>query len=460
MKRSSKLPVRCSRISIPGLCRSLIWRSGFIFLLLVSFGIAGTELSGQENDELTRAIREFDYERAIYLADSLESAGMSTSFHEIKALAYKGLNRFRDAAEQYKYLYMLDTLDLHVLIELAGCYSAMGDFGNARDYYGRALMLRPASPFLVQKMGDTWFQDDQYTKALASYLEAVRTDSSYYLLKQTARCYDNLTEYDTAIIWYRKALAATRIDLQSSYRLAMLYRDREAYDSALNVTRSYLEKDSANLRMLRATGYLSYLNGEYQEAIYSLEKCLSFNDISDFTHRYLGYSLFKTGNYDSARVYLIKAFTVDSTNAELCYVLGLACDYSYYRVEGISYLEQSIRLQTPAPELLSRIYQDLASAHTGLYKYDEALDDYRKAYSSTPEDTILLFRLAYHFDNWIADRDSAVYYYRMFLEREPEGRRSPKRVLFNNEFVSYYEYARRRLDAIKEERFWEGETGE
>ncbi|MBN2212914.1 MAG: tetratricopeptide repeat protein [Bacteroidales bacterium] len=210
--------------------------------------------------------------------------------------------------------------------------------------------------------------------------------------------------------------------------------------------------------MLKLNGYLNFLDKDFITAIKSFENCISLNDTSNFTYKYLGYSYFKTEEYQKAKDYLEKAFQKDTSNVELCYLLGLSCNYSVYKELGIQYLSKTIELATPSSEFLSQVYQDFAAANTGFYKYEEALEAYLKAYELNPNDTLLIFKIASHYDNWIKDKDKALIYYQIFMKTRPKEKKPlPKMPVPGGIVVSYYDYVERRMGEIKEELFWQRE---
>jgi len=427
-----------------------------ILSFLVSIVLAGP-VTAQQTDSLMILIQEFKYTEALSLIDSLEQRTSEFDFVLQKAQLNKSLNRFSEAKDFYLQLYRRDTSNMNFLAELASCYYSLGDYTGARHYYGQALQLDPLNNYILQRMADAWFNEDNFARALQYYMAAMGEDTTYYLCKQTGRCFENLENKDSAVFWYNLALDLTRIDLQTSYRLASLYKDEKDYTSALKVTSSYIELDSLNLRMNKLQGYLFFLNEEFDKAVRTFEYCVKLNDISEFTNKYLGFSYFKTEAYDSAKSYLEKAFLVDSTNAELCYILGLACSRSYYREQGIACLGKTLELVTPSPEFLSRIYQDRAEANTGFYRYEAGLNDYLKALELTPSDTLLLFKIASQYDNWMDDSDKALEYYTLFYNTRPEDKRNTQgRVLSGEIFISYYDYAERRIGELREKKFWEG----
>jgi len=412
----------------------------------------------QDYDSITTCLRQYEYQKAI---DQIDEMVIHASDHEllsIKATALKGLNKYQEAIQVYEKLLKNDTTDVKNIIELASCYQSLGDYKNAQKCYKKALVIRPQNHYLFQQLADAYYQDDDFTHAIGNYFIVYNVDSTYYTSKQLAKCFDNLEKTDTAIHYYHKALNLNPFDFQTAYRLANLYKQNEDFMKAIDITESFLSYDSTNVRMLKLNGLLHLLNKTYVEAIRSFENCISLNDSSDFTNKYLGYSYFKAEEYEKAKDYLEKAFQHDTLNVELCYALGLSCDYSIYKKLGIQYLSKTIELATPSPEFLSRVYQDLAAANTGFYKYEEALAAYLKAYELNSNDTLLIFKIASHYDNWIKDKNKALQYFQIFLETRPEGERPlPKMPVPGEMVISYYDYVERRIGEIKEELFWEGE---
>jgi len=409
----------------------------------------------QVRDSVYILIQQYEFQKAINYMDQ----GVSDpELLELKAIALSGLNKYQEAARVYEELYELDTGNLKIITELADCYQSYSDYDRAKETFLKALQISPRNNYLFQQMAGVLYQDNDYREAIFYYTRAYTMDSTFFLSRQLGRCYDNLGTTDTAIYFYRKALDLNPLDIQTAYRLAEVYKQKEEYETAVMITRAYLLIDSLNLKMLKLNGYLNLVLENFQEAVNSFEKCILLRDTSDFTNTYLGYSYFNTEEFEKAKFFLEKAFQHDTTNIELCYALGLSCDHSVYKKLGIYYLNKTIELATPSPEFLSRVYQDLAAAYTGYYKYEEGLQAYFKALGLNPDDTLLIFKIASQYDNWIKDKEKALEYYRLFLETRPEKEKpmAPKPEPFGI-IVSYYDYAERRIGELKEDIFWEGD---
>jgi tetratricopeptide (TPR) repeat protein len=414
-------------------------------------------ITAQQHDSIDNLIQQYDYKKAIDLIDKTRNYNSDLRLVSLKATALKGLNKHQQAIVYFERLYLHDTSSVKYTIELADCYRSTGDYKKSQQLYYKAVMLNPHINFLVQQLANSYYMDDNFSKAKKYYLSAYLADSNLYLLKQLAKCYDNLEIIDTAILYYKKAVSLNPGDFQSVYRLANIYKQTEDYKNGISLTDSFLTRDTANIKMLKLSGYLHFLDKNYSKAAERFEQCIAQNDSADFVNKYLGYSYFKTQKYEKAKDYLEKAYLKDTLNSDLCYALGLSCDYSIYKKLGIKYLNKTVDLVAPSQVFLSQVYQDLAAAYTGYYKYEDALEAYNKAFELTPDDTLLIFKIASHYDNWVKDKNMALTYYQKFMETRPEKRKSlPKMPASGGMIISYYDYVEKRMKAIKEEIFWKG----
>ncbi len=466
-----KIPIRksrnlsCSSHDCPVYYQSLAFcsvrqiKSTAKLIILLSLTINSVlNTNAQQNDSITFFLQQYDYQKVIDLIDKTDNYNSDLRLLHLKATALKGLNKYQQAIIYFERLYRQDSSNIINIIELADCYQSLGEYKKTQELYCKILKLDPFNNYLIQNLANSYYMDDDFEQAKKYYLTAYAADSTFYLSKQLAKCYDNLEIIDTAILYYQKVISLNPADFQSAYRLANLYKQKEDYKKGISLTDSFLNRDSTNIKMLKLSGSLHFLDKNFSKSIARFEKCIALNDTSDFVNKYIGYSYFKTEKYEKAKDYLEKAYLQDTMNAELCYTLGLSCDYSIYKKLGIKYLNKTIDLVTPAPEFLSRIYQDLGTAYTGYYKYEEALEAYLKGYELNPNDTLLIFKVASHYDNWIKDKNKALTYYQKFMETRPKDRKPlPTMHVEGGIVVSYYDYVERRMKEIKEELFWQGE---
>lgn len=98
----------------------------------------------QVHDEISSAMEEFDYDKVINLISpgTKDSLLLSTRIQALKAM-----NRYPEAIVDLTSLFVKDTTDTKILIDLAECYKLMGSPRQAADYYRKAVSLRPNNKF-------------------------------------------------------------------------------------------------------------------------------------------------------------------------------------------------------------------------------------------------------------------------------------------------------------------------
>jgi Tfp pilus assembly protein PilF len=121
-----------------------------------------------------------------------------------------------------------------------------------------------------------------------------------------ARNFHLAHKYDDALRAYRDALQADPQHVNARNGLATVYAERRAFAQAIPIWRSLTEKlsmasgpDSAYL--LSNLGYAYFLNGEYANAVATLEKACLLDPLNYRAWHHLGESLQKLGQEDRAQ---------------------------------------------------------------------------------------------------------------------------------------------------------------
>jgi len=416
-------------------------------LLLLSHAV----FSQNQVDSIDYFIKQYNYQKALEL---IEQTDIADNLYK-KGTILKNLNQYQEAIICFNQLLENNPADVQILVELASCFESLNNYKASQTLLIKALEFQPNNLFLIQKLGNAYYQNENFNKAIDLYLQAENYGETYFLSKQIARCYERLDSIDMSITYYTKALEFNQFDAQTTLRLANIYRKLGETVNGLFLTEQYLKNDSTNTKVLAINALFHYLYNKFPEAVYKFERCLELNDTSYFVIKNLGYSYFKNKNFDSAKTYLEMAFKRDSTNAELCYMTGMACAYSVYKKQAVEYLSKSIDLLTPSPLLLSGIYTEMGKAYTGDYQYKNALNAYLKALELNPNDTILVFTIASHYDSWINDPKKALDYYQKFMDTSPEQKnKALPKLIKDGLVVSYYEFVERRIKEIKKDSFW------
>jgi tetratricopeptide (TPR) repeat protein len=369
------------------------------------------QLKAQSIDSVAQLILKYNYQAALAIIDRIPADSMDLESMYLKATALKALSKFPEAIQYYNHIFITDSTNVQIAIELADCHKSVMNHKKALELYDHALQTDPDNRYLMHLLATICMTMEQYGRAKSYYLKACINDTSVFLLKQIGLCYEKEVVDDSAIYYYRRAMIWNSDDYQPVFRLGNLYKDQRKYGLGIAVTDSFLLKHPENRDINRLSGYLQYLNQSFTKAIERFNQCLSIGDSSLFVHKYLGYSYFRNADHPNAIKYLEKVYAVDSMEAELCYALALSHDPP----ENLRYFNSAINLASPIVTVLAQVYGDLSLALTKNWQYDEALQALLKARELLPGDVALTYKIGIHYDNWMDDKPMALRYYKEFL---------------------------------------------
>lgn len=420
-------------------------------LLILFFGYFQVFSQSPDKTDLIRTyLLENQYQSALDLINTHLKLHNDNKLYLYKGLALKGVLKYNEAIESFSTILKTDSMNIQAIIELSNTYKTLGEYNKSLIYLIKANTIH-SSPSVLSEIAATYFLLEKYEQAKNIYFELLKQDSlSVFLVRNIAKCYDNLEDIDSAIVFFEKTLAIKKYDTQSVNKLCNLYIKKRNYKKGIEVSESYLSFDSNNIRINRLNAYLYLLNKDYNTSKLKFSQCVKNNDTTDFVYKYLGTSYFKLEIYDSAQIYLEKAYFKDTTDAQVCYFLGMSCSASYYKALGIKYINKAITLLNPSPDYMASVYQNLAQSYNGFYKYQEALGALLKAYELNSKDTLILYKIGVQYDRWLNNKRMALKYYSEFIKILPQQNKSKPEE--NEEFsLTYYDIVNKRIAALKEE---------
>ena len=100
-------------------------------------------------------------------------------------------------------------------------------------------------------------------------------------------------------------------------RLSNLYISLNMNPLGVKLTENYIKFDSTFTKINRTNAYLFYLTKNFRKAIKKYTKCIQSGDTAVSVYRYLGMSYYKSESTDSAKKYLEKTFSKDTSDIQL-----------------------------------------------------------------------------------------------------------------------------------------------
>jgi tetratricopeptide (TPR) repeat protein len=422
----------------------------FIYLvLLAKFSITYAQVTSS-TDSIHILLQNYQYGQALDIINrQLLFKPGDVPLCLCKGSALKGLLKYPDALEIYKTILEKDPTNYTALIESSGICKSLGEYEKALTYLEVIDRLSPDNTTLKMEIANVQYNNDHCTQAKNIYQKLYANDTlNVILIKNIAKCYDNLEQTDSAIYFYAKAISLNNSDYQSYIRLINIYIEEKNYPLALATTEDYKTTNPDNPKINSLTAFLYLFTIKYHEAIDNFNRCIQHGDSSKFNYKYLGIAYSKIENYDSAKVYLEKAFRKDTTDAVTAEYLGIACSSSCYVQLGVSYFDVSLRLRNPTIRTLSSLYKNTAEAYNKVYRYQDALNDLLLAYELNPADTLLVFKIGSQYDDWLKKPELALIYYEKFMKTRPEKKGTTAPVK-DGLTVSYYDAIEKRIKEIR-----------
>lgn len=426
----------------------------FVTLLLLCI-IPTVSSLGQTNDEIRRAMDNYDYETVITLIgpDCRDSLLLIT-----KAQALKAMNRYPEAIGTLNSLILKDSTNTKVLIDLGECYKLTGNSRRAADYYQKAMNLQPGNKYFRLQFIRSLLASEDYEEARTAchgWLEHDSLSATGY--KYLGQAYEGLQDEVSAFFSYNIAYRRDSLDAQTVARIAGIFNDNKQFEDAIDVTECYRLSDTTNIDVNRQNAKAYCMLKEYPTAVERYESLKRLGDHSFLTLYYLGVSHYGDNWFYGAYDNLKEAYQKNPMDVNVLYYLAKAAARTSWKKEGAEYMEEAFRIAVPSDSMMVRLYDGLAECYGYALDTKKEIAAMEKLYSYTKKNSIL-YKIARLYD-WKEDEKNAIRYYEKFMGTVPEDQRYALDENGNpaEDRTTLYQQAWKRIKKIKEEGFFRGD---
>lgn len=226
----------------------------------------------------------YQYDKALLDAQNLVKIEPNNSNHWVDlGDIYSYLDKDTNSIEAYHKALAVNPKNSDVYLSLAEHYSLSEDYEKAHIYVNKGISIKKDDPLLYAVKGDAfYFQDDShYKEALKAYLKSLKleedTDVAYY----AGLCYEELGEFKSAEIYYRKAIDLGSEDAKCYSDLAyLIYKDEPFF--AINMIEKAIEMDPEDHYTRGLKGDILFDVGLYKSAIESYTKAIPLASVKHF----------------------------------------------------------------------------------------------------------------------------------------------------------------------------------
>jgi tetratricopeptide (TPR) repeat protein len=269
--------------------------------------------------------------------------------------------------------------------------------------------------------------------------------------------YIRIESVNLAIKVFSKILIINPNDQLTAIKLSNLFIKNKEYTKAIEVCDMGLFVDSTNRKLIKIKGIASFNIPDFKTA----ENCFGYlyelGDSSKFVLKHMGISEFNNNLLFLARDHLLQAFKLDSTDYEVCFMLGRCFQNPPEPEKGLYFLNRMDSLLQPDPKILSALYNEKQSIYSSAENYQKALKCYIMAYKYNPKPEYV-FYMASLYQNRLNDKKRAIEEYERFLRILPKKNDNEGKTEKSNRVISLKSIATRNIIKLKEELFFEGEN--
>lgn len=308
-----------------------------------------------------------------------------------------------------------DSVTIGLLQRKAYCYSRLGNYEEAINYYERIMRNDSVNRDALHQLGQLYSRSEQFDTARSFYLRLIRLDStnSFYY-KQFASIAVKQEDFAKAILYYLQALQFNPRDIEAYAQLGSVMMDAEQYEAADSMlTEALALSENPSLRLLLARAKLA--EGEYDAVIENVNQLLTKSDTTSSYARLLGISYLQLDQYEKVITCMDFLLKSGIKSDWIFYYLGVSYRETKHPEEGIQFL--NLAIEESISDNISTYYATLALAYEEIRDFKNAIRYYKAAYESSKSD-ILLYHLARNYDVYYKDKTQALIYYKKYLDSD------------------------------------------
>jgi len=324
--------------------------------------------------------------------------------------SYHSLQRYDQALVYFEKALEINPNDASVLKLSGNTYYALKDFPKAITYYQKGLEIEPNDALSYTYLGDAYLQQEIHIKAADCFEKTIRIDPTHENYNFLGVCYFKLFDYARAMECFQKAIELnpthpdypislnatiqSKSDLETKKspheiecmkfnEFANSYIKDADYQKALEFYHKAIAANPSDLIVKKNAAIALYHLQDYTQAISYLSQVLEANPGEDDSHNMLGLSYFQNHEYSKAIMHYEKAIALNPNNA-------------IYK-DNLQFAKSNQTLHTNLGEHAIQEVSDLNARGNECFnkgQYLQAIEFYRRALEINDQDPVYHYNLA------------------------------------------------------------------
>ncbi len=274
------------------------------------------------------------------------------AFNLKKAQIFSSNGQLKDSLLILQHLEKLDSYNTEVYVTIANVFSQLRDHNNAIKFYEKALTISEdigEPDEMIEIMLDLALEYENiqdFNMAIIVLKKLLKiSPNNESAIYEIAYCYERIGDFDSCIEYYNKYIDNNPYSFTAWYNLGNIYflkRELDkaiwAYDYSIIINEEFA---SAYFNM----GNTYMQKEEFNHAIKSYKKCLQIDENDALTLCYLAEAYERLEDLETALSYYEKSKAITPDIADTWIGIGIVKDLQNKTAESISYFQHAVSLQ-------------------------------------------------------------------------------------------------------------------
>lgn len=337
----------------------------------------------------------------------------------------KSIYRTDEAVEMLSALVQPGAMDEAVLAELADCHFQSGALEDAAGTYFLLSSQSPGNILYKIRLMQAYYRLQAYPQSIQAGREVLQLDSIPAVVSYVGDAFRQLEKADSALWYYRRALALRPMNEAVLSKAMGILIDREDYAGAVALSEPFLAEDPDNMVIAPLRGLAFYRKADYENAGKVFQRQEDIGNDTYPIHYYLGQSYWQTQVIYRAEKELLAAWQIDSSDVNLAFSIAAVKLEAYRSFEKDIklWLDKAWKMIQPDPAMASRIQQQYGLAYYRRQdSWDKAIEHYKEAYKYNPKFISALSTVAYCYQQKKDYRQAIEWYEKYLAAARPDSK--------------------------------------
>jgi tetratricopeptide (TPR) repeat protein len=235
-----------------------------------------------------------------------------------KGLSLKTSEKYSEAVDAFKKATSLQANYPEALYLLGWCYNELEKYDEAVLVLKECVKQDNTYSDAYSELGYSYYELDKNDLAIANYRIAMALDNEtdyHPILGMADVYYNNVKNYDSAIVYYEKGTKIQKTNKSAWYKLGWCYNDKEMYSQAIAPLQEAISLDADYNDARREFGYAYYKLEKYDDALAQFRPIMNSDAKDELSRYYAGFCYYLKGDQESLKKMIDELKAINTANS-------------------------------------------------------------------------------------------------------------------------------------------------